>query len=930
MQWAIDPLISSRHRAAVTGIPSLRLASTSQGFFTQSIDRLVDALRGETYTLLVVAEPIPDPSVVEMLNKVLDLSAEMHDLVSKSLTYSRSKSEQRSESLGENTSFQIGGGQVLSMIFGISYNQGWSHQTSISEGTTVGGSVMEERINKTAQFCEESLDHFVERIKDGRSLGFWNVGVYLASDDPNTYLRLQSMTRSLFSGDETHFEPLRIVDLSHPPAKILQALTSLRNPRFQHLMNPALPGREFTHPMGMEFQSLGTPLTTSELGVLVNLPIREVPGLKMKVVSDFNLNPPASEGPEIGTLLYRGEDLPQRIKITPKSLSRHTFVTGLTGSGKTNTCLSLLDNCYRSFGLKFLVIDPAKTEYRFLLNSPSLGEDLMVYTLGDEQNAPFRLNPFEFRPGFPLLTHIDLIKSVFNAVFPMYASMPFLLEEALFEIYTDRGWNLAHSDNRYIDVDNGEDYSAYLPRLSDLYAKIDDVVARKKYGSQIGQDLTAALKARISSLLHGNKGLMLDTPRSVNFEDLLNQPVVLELRGIGDDDEKAFLMALVFIMLYECSQKRGVGGDIQHVTLIEEAHRLLRNVPTSMSAELANPRGKTVEMFTDMMAEMRAHGEGFIIVDQMPSKLVPDVVKGSNLKIIHRLLAEDDRLATGRAMGLKDDQIAFLPSLEQGQAVMHSEEMEDACLVRIDLVEDLLAKKSSEEDLIKRMQDRSKMFYEGHTDLLRRFATCSICDAPCSYRPEDLVPDAAALFAGRDYLLAALWGGQGVMEQSLVRMQKSMSDLLCQRFPKGFTPGHLHCAQAQVAMKAPALLFEMFPQARGWENMLALQNVLVGALGESESPKKIQTVLRQRVALVPLKARAGCRWCSCQCWFEFLYTPEHSLVRWLKHFIAESPEKKSQISPEKLVKVVAEQKQRQVELQYVPGSGILPAHPGHQ
>ena len=676
-QDLLFPISESRYLAALTGIPSLK-NSERGGLFMQSVDRLVDALRGEPYTLLVLAEPIADAKLLEMLKTLRGWSGEIHTLVKQSQSISDNENRGQTKTVTNGVSAGLAG------FLGLSRTEGRTIQITRAMGT----SVSREKLDKTAQFCEQVLDHSIARLQGGRSLGFWNVGVYLASENYNAFLRVQSIARSLYSGQHTHFEPLRILDLSNVPAEqeIRDALVHLRNPRLDISQMGQL------HPLGEEYQTLGTPLTTEELSILVSLPHREVPGLKVSPAVDFNLNPNnAGQGDfELGSLLYRDEVLETRVRLSSKSLTRHTFVTGLTGSGKTNTCLALLANAYHERGLNFMVIDPAKTEYRFLLNADGVGENLLVFTLGEERESPFRLNPFEFARGFPLLSHIDLIKAIFNAAFPMYASMPYLLEKAILAIYEERGWDIAASTNRYVDVES-EDYSPFLPRLSDLYAKIDSVVASEGYDTRIRLDLTAALKARLGSLLRGGKGLMLDTQRSIPMAELLQRPVVLELRRVSDDDEKAFLMALLFTRLYEEVQQNPAGSPLRHVTLMEEAHRLLRNIPAAASAESANPRGKAIEMFTDMMAEMRTYGEGFIIVDQMPGKLVPDVVKGSNLKIVHRLLAADDRQAVGNAMSLTPAQNEHLPRLKVGQAVIHSEELGDACLVQIDPVEDELA-----------------------------------------------------------------------------------------------------------------------------------------------------------------------------------------------------------------------------------------------
>jgi len=201
------------------------------------------------------------------------------------------------------------------------------------------------------------------------------------------------------------------------------------------------------------FQQLATPMNTAELSLVMGFPHEEVPGVRLMPIADFGLNPPSSDGFALGQVLYRGEVLEDRFYIAPKSLTKHTFITGITGSGKTNTCLALLRAAYEGQHVPFLVIEPAKQEYRVLLADPVMGRELQVFTLGDETTSPFRLNPFQFVRGYPLLTHIDLLKAVFNSSFPMYASMPYILEEAILDVYTDRGWDLASSTNQYVSVE---------------------------------------------------------------------------------------------------------------------------------------------------------------------------------------------------------------------------------------------------------------------------------------------------------------------------------------------------------------------------------------------------------------------------------------------------------------------------------------------
>jgi DNA helicase HerA-like ATPase len=871
---AIIPLSEASHFFAVTGIPSLRGSTLPKYNFSQSIDRLVDALRGEEYTLLVLAEPIPEMRISQMLEKLYKLSSDVHLLV------------QRSIQMSEGVSFS----DSVSISSGLAFFLSMSAGKSKGEARSSNKTVIQNVLNKAAEACENFLNQYQTRLQAGRNYGFWTTGVFVGSNDQSTIIRLQSIVRSIYAGDQTHFEPLRLVDISSSH-KAKDAIYFLQNPIIQE-------GNEFIgHPLGNEFDTLATPLTTEEVAILMSLPNREVPGLKISEVADFNLNPPTIDGIKLGNLLYRGETLPTSVSISSQSLTRHTFVTGITGSGKTNSCLALLKDAYQKQGKNFLVIDPAKTEYRLLLQDSEdkelsqLGKDLLIFTLGDENSAPFRLNPFDFEPGFPILAHIDLLKSVFNAAFPMYATMPMILEEAILDVYKARGWNLTNSTNRFIKGNlKDHDYTQYLPRLGDLYARIDTVVKRKGYDERLRHDLTAALKTRLGSLMNGGKGKMLDCQDSISISELLDHPVILELRRVSDDDEKAFLMALLFIRLYEAVQNRPPDGVLKHVTLLEEAHRLLRNSSTSANSEAANPRGKTIEMFTDMMAEMRAHGEGIVVVDQIPSKLVPDVIKGSNLKIVHRLLAEDDRLAVGNAMGLNPDQIKYLPRLTVGQAVLHSEELGDACFVKIDSVEsELFAKNNDSPDMLHhRLNDlvcnRFHEFtsVERNKKIYRRFPVCTRCDNPCWYTPENnrwQNRDAVVILV-QQLVSAIVVGDLGIVPGMLHKTQTMIEHILISRYGRPPESGETHCAYVHLVRQTSFWVSRYHRRKTNPATFLGFQKLLIDILSQDPVEEKqllrplvedAKNNLRENIMLHPGKEMPGCRFCRVPCYFGHIF-----------------------------------------------------------
>lgn len=432
-----------------------------------------------------------------------------------------------------------------------------------------------------------------------------------------------------------------------------------------------------------------TPLNSRDLAILTHLPKEEMPGYDVKDTARFGVCLPSKqEGIHliIGEVLDRGLSTGNFCSVKVTDLIKHGLIAGVTGSGKTNTCFNLLSQLWNGpTRTPFLVIEPAKTEYRALLRVDGF-QDMQIFTLGDETTSQFRLNPFEVMDGVQIQSHIDHLRSVFNAAFIMYAPMPYVLERCIHEIYQDKGWDLTGNKNRYAQDENSK--TDIFPTLTDLYQKIDLVVNNLGYEDRITMDVKAGLKTRIGSLCIGGKGAMLDTRLSIPMEVLLSKPTILELQGIGDDEEKSFIIGLLLTRLYEFreSERKRMPDrqGFKHLTLIEEAHRLLtRTSPDSGNLEVVSTKAKGVESFCNILSEIRAFGEGILIAEQIPSKLAPDAIKNSNLKVMHRLVAKDDRDLLGSTMNLSEEQNKYVSVIETGLAVVFCEGFHEPFLVKV-------------------------------------------------------------------------------------------------------------------------------------------------------------------------------------------------------------------------------------------------------
>lgn len=436
---------------------------------------------------------------------------------------------------------------------------------------------------------------------------------------------------------------------------------------------------------------LQTLLTTAQVAAYIHLPELESPGFSVNQAPRFDTVTAGRgadrKGVTVGRVLHAGRETGTDYQVSFRSLTRHVFVAGLTGAGKTNTIFSLLSEADTA-GVPFLVIEPAKTEYRALIEHGGLGKRVRVFTAGDATVAPLLLNPFEVPPGISVSEHLDLLRAAFSASFGMWTPLPQILERCMHAVYADRGWDLRTNDN--VRLGPGDDIADAYPTLADLVAKTVEIVPTLGYEEKVTGDLRAALVTRLESLQAGGKGAMLDTARSFPVADLLSAPTVIELEAMGDEGDKAFFTALLLIRLAEHRRATGQTDSLVHLLVIEEAHRLLGNVATSTGEETANPHGQAVETFTNLLSEIRAYGQGVIIADQVPVRLAPDVIKNTDLKIAHRIVSADDREALGGAMAMDPAQARALTTLAVGEAAVFSTGDDAPLLVRIPLAKDPL------------------------------------------------------------------------------------------------------------------------------------------------------------------------------------------------------------------------------------------------
>lgn len=390
----------------------------------------------------------------------------------------------------------------------------------------------------------------------------------------------------------------------------------------------------------------------------------------------------------------------QRIKLSKEELTKHTFITGSTGSGKSNTIYKLLENLAEQ-KIKFLVIEPAKGEYKTVL-----GQSYNVIVYGTNPNLTdmqlLRINPFRFPKSVHVLEHLDRLVEIFNVCWPMYAAMPAILKDSVERAYIAAGWDLMKSENKYD--------SRLFPTFSDVLKQIRQVLSESDYSDDNKGDYTGSLVTRIRSLTNGINGLIFTTD-DVPDKQLFDGNVIVDLSRVGSTETKALIMGLLVLKLQEHRMEQReedatMNSNLQHITVLEEAHNLLKRTSTEQTTEGANLLGKSVELLANSIAEMRTYGEGFIIADQSPGLLDMSVIRNTNTKIILRLPDYSDRELVGRASGLDDKQIVELGRLEKGVAAITQSDWLEPVLCKVDKYKSVGWPKPKAQFLVSNPQDK--------------------------------------------------------------------------------------------------------------------------------------------------------------------------------------------------------------------------------
>ena len=591
-------------------------------------------------------------------------------------------------------------------------NQNKAYNLNNSTGSS--RQVTLEMTDKNIEQMLKKVDQQLERVNEARRDGGWNSAAYFISDNTAASQSIASIFLGLMRGGESNSENYSLTtwdnteDMAQPNKALAKdVLAWLAN--FSH---PRLTA-EFSQNLNVSYLTPATMVSGKEMAIQLGLPRRststvtviESPTFGRQIQNVDGLTQKAEKVVNLGVVRHLWTDLPQKVELDIKKLSSHIFVTGSTGSGKSNTVYQLLSELNKN-DVNFMVIEPAKGEYKHVFGHR---EDVTVLGTNPLQAELLKINPFKFPKGVHVLEHIDRLVEIFNVCWPMYAAMPAVLKDAMLEAYKISGWDLDVSCNLFGKV--------LFPTFTDLLTQLEKVIQQSAFSEEVKSNYIGSLVTRVKSLTNGLNGQIFAS-NEIDNALLFDSNVIVDLSRIGSQESKSLIMGILVMRLSEhrMSNAAGMNQPLKHVTVLEEAHNILKRTSTEQSSEGSNVAGKAVEMLSNAIAEMRTYGEGFIIADQSPSAVDISAIRNTNTKIIMRLPDESDRCLAGKASGVTDEQLEEITKLPKGVAVVYQNDWLEPVLCKIhhfDAEEKLYQYESQNQ-----LSDEKKAFHQHIADLL--------------------------------------------------------------------------------------------------------------------------------------------------------------------------------------------------------------------
>lgn len=713
--------------ASVSVVPSQR---EEQGATenVQGMEKFIDTMQGKEFTAIIMATPYDDMTVNRKIVSLEAISTTLSSLEQITVQDSQSQTMSLTDSVastisntintsisnayslgnssgsfsqnGKGNSFTVaplglgisftgqrGNGITNAQTVGVSISRmngtaiGRADMTSQALGQTQGVSraVVKTETNKEVQNLRLKIDRQIERLRNSEAHGVWDCCGYFIANSNDTVIIAANSFQGLVTGDATSIEQ-SVINLWQPTLpsdslsnhenirKIVDSLSVGIAPVFcpggiPRRMESIITGKELSRMMGFPRKSAGTVSVIHMAAFGRNI---HLVGKNKKEDFDRKSFP-------VGRIVHmRRIDGNEETRLEMEKLNAHMLAVGATGVGKTTAIGDILFQLNANH-IPFTVIEPAKGEYGELWGKL---QGIEIYSTTPFRYRMLKINPFAFEDSVHILNHMERLISVFSTAWPLYAAQPAILRDCVRMAYVKCGWDITNS----ICLKKRK-----FPTFSDVLNELPEAIRRSRFVGEAKGTYEGALQTRLSMLTEGVFKELLCSDYNISDAELFDRNVIIDLSRLGSPETLSLVMGILLIRLYEHRLSTGKQSRLKHVTVLEEAHNILKKAPNGPQGEdVSSIVTKSVEVLTKCITELRFTGEGFIIADQSPSELDTAVIKNTSTKIVMRLQDQDDQLAIGSALSLTDAQVTELSKLDKGVGAVFQEGWVEAVLTKFD------------------------------------------------------------------------------------------------------------------------------------------------------------------------------------------------------------------------------------------------------
>lgn len=729
-----------RGLASVSMIPAIR-DKERRDQFVQGMEKLINTLKGKEYLAVMLAEPMDTDTITIRRHGLEEMYSTMTPHAKLSIAYgeneshtvgkgisqsftssinesvSNSNSSSSSSSTGSSSGYSsgssFGGGfsgdgssfnwgsnsgstsstsqsytsgtsfsHSISRSVGNSDSEGSSENFSDTTGTSTTRTLNYE--NKGISELLQKIEQQLTRLNQQESYGMWEMAAYFFSNEIATAVLAAATYKSVMAGETSGVEQahVNIWSKSKLQEKNIRQI-------YDHVLHLSHPKAEIvmTDEYKRQFVTPTTLVSSTELGLLMGFPRKSVAGVAVQEMAEFGRsvvyeNKFPEKAISFGKIYHMGiiENTPVNMDLD--LFASHCFITGSSGSGKSYATYNLLDRLLQK-DVRMMVVEPAKGEYKQIFgNLPHVN----IYTTDSITYQLLRINPFQFPEKIHILSHIEQLTQIFSASWPLYAAMPAILKQAVVNAYVLCGWDIQNSI--WIPGISNHKY----PVFADVLKTLPDIINTSDYSADSKGDYKGALLTRVESMTTGMNGLIFKKSEGIEDFRLFDENTLIDLSEVGSGETIALIMGVLIMRLgeYRKSQRKqgfvsSHDSGLKHVTVLEEAHNLLKRTNKEQGEDGGNIIGKSVEMISNSIKEMRTYGEGFLIIDQSPMAVDSSAIENTATKIIMNTPSKDACEELGSALSLTQEQTRELSKLNVGVAAVLQKGWMSPVLMKVDL-----------------------------------------------------------------------------------------------------------------------------------------------------------------------------------------------------------------------------------------------------